>query len=72
MFRPEVTEISLNEFVAKINSGGLNTSEPLTIKGEDKIIEGKLTDGTSFKVSYLQDYDITKLLLDKNIAIYGQ
>ncbi len=63
-----VKEISLNEFLTKINNGGLNASEPLTIKGEDKIIEGKLTDGTSFKVSYLQDYDITKLLLDKNIA----
>jgi cell division protease FtsH len=62
-----VTEMSLNEFVTKINSGGLNTSEPLTIKGEDKIIEGKLADGTSFKVSYLQNYDVTKLLLDKNI-----
>ncbi|HEX7561472.1 MAG TPA: ATP-dependent zinc metalloprotease FtsH [Candidatus Humimicrobiaceae bacterium] len=62
-----VTELSLNEFIAKINSGGLSTTEPLTVKGEDKIIEGKLADGTSYKVSYLQDYNVTQLLLDKNI-----
>jgi cell division protease FtsH len=62
-----VTELSMNDFVAKVNSGGLSTAEPLTIKGEDKIIEGKLADGTSYKVSYLQDYDVTQLLLDKNI-----
>ncbi|MBM3713329.1 MAG: ATP-dependent zinc metalloprotease FtsH [Actinobacteria bacterium] len=64
---PEVTELSMNEFVDKVNSDGLNTSEPLVIKGEDKLIEGKLKDGKAFKVSYLGNYDVTQLLLDKDI-----
>ncbi len=64
---PEVKELSLNEFVAKVNSNEVNTSEPLNIKGSDKLIEGKLKDGTSFKVSYLENYDLTAFLLAKNI-----
>ena len=64
---PEVKELNLNEFVAKVNNNEINTAEPLNIKGSDKIIEGKLTDGSSFKVSYLENYDLTVLLLEKNI-----
>ena len=64
---PEVTELSMNEFMTKVNSNGINTAEPITIKGEDKLIEGKLSDGSSFKVSYLDNYDITEVLLAKNI-----
>ena len=64
---PEVTELSMNEFMTKINSSGINTAEPITIKSEDKLIEGKLSDGSSFKVSYLDNYDITEVLLAKNI-----
>ena len=64
---PVVKELSLNEFVTMVNSGELNAVGPMTIKGDDKIIEGTLKDGTSFKVSYLENYDVTKLLLDKNI-----
>ncbi len=45
----------------------ISTAEPLNIKGEDKIIEGKLSDGTSFKVSYLDNYDVTAMLLANNI-----
>jgi cell division protease FtsH len=65
---PEVKELSMNEFMTKVNSNGINTAEPITIKGEDKLIEGKLSDGSSFKVSYLDNYDITEVLLAKNIA----
>jgi len=50
-----------------VNAGQISTTEPITVKGEDKLIEGKLKDGTNFKVSYLQNYDITQLLLDKKI-----
>jgi cell division protease FtsH len=64
---PEVKELSMNEFMTKVNSNGINTAEPITIKGEDKLIEGKLSDGSSFKVSYLDNYDITEVLLAKNI-----
>lgn len=64
---PEVKELSLEEFIVKIDTGQVSTTDPITIKGEDKLIEGKLKDGTNFKVSYLQDYNITQLLLDKKL-----
>ena len=64
---PQVTELSMNEFMTKINNNEINTAEPLTIKGEDKLIEGKLINGSSFKVSYLDNYDLTDVLLAKNI-----
>lgn len=64
---PQVTELSMNEFMTKINNNEINTAEPLTIKGEDKLIEGKLANGSSFKVSYLDNYDLTEVLLAKNI-----
>jgi cell division protease FtsH len=64
---PEVQELSLNEFVAKVNSNEINTAEPLTIKSEDKVIEGTLSDGTAFTVSYLENYGVSDLLLEKNI-----
>ncbi len=64
---PEVTDLSLDSFIAKIDAGQIDTSKPLTIKGDDKIIEGTLKDNTNFKVSYLENYDVTKLLLDKKI-----
>ena len=64
---PEVKDLSLNEFIVKVNNNEINTEEPLNIKGQDKIIEGKLKDGTSFRVSYLENYDLTALLLDKEI-----
>jgi len=64
---PEVKELSLEEFIVQVNAGQVNTTDPITIKAEDSLIEGKLKDGTSFKVSYLQNYDVTQLLLDKKI-----
>ena len=64
---PEVKELSMNEFMAKIDNNEISTAEPMTIKGDDKLIEGKLSDGTSFKFSYLGNYNLTEILLEKNI-----
>lgn len=64
---PEVKELSLEQFIAQIDTGQVSTTDTITVKGADQLIEGKLKDGTSFKVSYLQDYNITQLLLDKKI-----
>lgn len=64
---PSVQELSLDEFVQKVENKEINTSEPLSILGEDKIIEGKLNDGTMFKVSYLENYDVTELLLVNSV-----
>lgn len=64
---PEVQELSMNQFVTKVNNDEISTSEPLTVKSEDKIIEGKLSDGTAFEVSYLENYGLSDLLLEKNI-----
>ena len=52
-FSPETQEISFDQFIASIEAGEVNTAEPLLIKGDDKVIEGSLTDGTAFEVSYL-------------------
>ena len=64
---PVVKELSLDDFIVQVNAGQISATDPITIKGDDKLIEGKLKDGTNFKVSYLQNYDITQLLLDKKI-----
>lgn len=64
---PQVKDITLNEFITKIESGEINTAEPITIKGEDKIAEGVFTDGTKFKMIFLADYDISNLLIEKDI-----
>jgi len=64
---PPVQEITLNEFIEKIDNKEINTAEPITIKGEDKIVEGKFTDGTQFKLSFLSDYDISNLLVEKGV-----
>jgi len=65
---PDVTEFSMDEFVAAVENGRVSTTEPLTIKAEDGMIEGVLADGTSFEVAFLSDYDITQYLLDNDIA----
>lgn len=64
---PVIKEFNLNEFVEAVNQNEISTSTPMVIKGEDKIIEGELKDGTKFKVSFLGDYDVTQLLLDKDL-----
>jgi len=64
---PVIKEFNLNEFVEAVNQNKISTSTPMVIKGEDKIIEGELKDGTKFKVSFLGDYDVTQLLLDNDL-----
>ena len=55
---PQVQEFTLNEFVEKAKNNEINTSVPLIVKGEDKIISGELKDGTNFKVFFLENYDV--------------
>lgn len=64
---PVIKEFNLNEFVEAVKQDKISTSTPMVIKGEDKIIEGELKDGTKFKVSFLGDYDVTQLLLDNDL-----
>lgn len=66
---PVIKELNLNEFVEAVKQDKISTSTstPTVIKGEDKIIEGELKDGTKFKVSFLGDYDVTQLLLDNDL-----
>jgi len=64
---PVVKEFNLDEFVEAVEQEQISTSTPMVIKGEDKIIEGELKDGTKFEVSFLGDYDVTQLLLENNL-----
>jgi len=64
---PAIKEFNLNEFVEAVKQEKISTSTPMVIKGEDKIVEGELKDGTKFKVSFLGDYDVTQLLLDNDL-----
>lgn len=65
---PDVTEFSMDEFVAAVENGRVSTASPLLIKAEKGVIEGKLASGTLFEVAFLSDYDITQYLLDTGIA----
>jgi cell division protease FtsH len=62
-----VEEFNLNEFVEAVENDRISTVTPMTIKGEDNEIEGELKDGTRFTVSFLEDYNVTQLLLDNNL-----
>ncbi len=64
---PEVRELTMDEFVESVTEGRISSGAPMLIKGEDKSIVGELANGTSFKVSFLSEYDVTKLLLDNGI-----
>jgi cell division protease FtsH len=65
---PEVIEFSMDEFVSAVENGRISSVIPLSVKAENGVIEGELSDGTVFEVAFLSDYDITQYLLDKNIA----
>ena len=65
---PDVTEFSMDEFVAAVENGRASTVSPLLIKAEKGVIEGELADGTVFEVAFLSEYDITQYLLDAGIA----
>jgi cell division protease FtsH len=64
---PQVKDLTLTEFMTKVDAKEINTDTSLVVKGDDKIIEGTLKDNSKFKVSFLADYDISKYLIDKNI-----
>jgi cell division protease FtsH len=61
-------KISLDEFQRQIASG--NVAEA-TLKDHDHVINGKLTDGTSYTVSFPQEYgdELTKQLTDANVKL---
>jgi cell division protease FtsH len=63
----EVVEFNLNEFVEAIDQGRISSATPMLIKAEDRTIEGELVDGSRFTVSFLENYNITQLLLDNNL-----
>ncbi|MBN2072968.1 MAG: ATP-dependent zinc metalloprotease FtsH [Actinobacteria bacterium] len=65
---PEVKEFSMDEFVTAVEEEQISTAVPMTILGEDRLIEGELVDGKPFRVSFLEDYDITQFLLDNDLA----
>lgn len=65
---PDVTEFSMDEFVAAVENGRVSTVSPLLIKAENGVIEGELADGTVFEVAFLSEYDITQYLLGADIA----
>ncbi|MEA2016460.1 MAG: ATP-dependent zinc metalloprotease FtsH, partial [Actinomycetota bacterium] len=64
---PVVKEFNLNEFVKAVEQGEISTAEPIIVKGEDNIVEGELIDRSKFTAEFLEDYDITQLLLDNDI-----
>ncbi len=66
-FTDEVQEFSMNEFIAEVEADNINTDVPLIVKGEDKIIEGELRDGTLFTVSFLETYDVSQMLLEEDV-----
>jgi cell division protease FtsH len=64
---PQVKDLTLTEFMTKVDAKEIGTGSSLIVKGDDKTIEGTLKDNTKFKVSFLADYDISKYLIDKNL-----
>ncbi len=66
-FGTQVEEYNLTEFIEKIENNEINMSIPLTIKGNDRLIEGQLLDGTNFKVSFLENYDVSQYLIENEV-----
>ena len=60
-------ELTMDEFVMAVNDGRISSADPMLIKGEEMTIEGEMGDGTAFKISFLSEYDITRLLLDNDL-----
>lgn len=63
----QTEELTMNEFVQLIRDGGISTEEPMVVMGEDNSVEGTLADGTPFTVSFLENYDVSQLLLEEGI-----
>jgi cell division protease FtsH len=66
-FGTQVEEYNLTEFIEKVENDEINMSIPLTIKGNDRLIEGQLLDGTNFKVSFLENYDVSQYLIENEV-----
>ena len=66
-FGTQVEEYNLTEFIEKIENDEINMSIPLIIKGNDRLIEGQLLDGTNFKVSFLENYDVSQYLIENEV-----
>ncbi len=64
---PVVKEFNLNEFVEAVEQREISSTTPLVVKGENNVVEGELKDGSRFTVEFLEDYDVTQLLLDNDI-----
>ena len=64
---PVVKEFNLNEFVQAVEQGEISSATPLIVKGESNTVEGVLKDGSNFTVDFLEDYNITQLLLDNDM-----
>ena len=60
----DVKEFTLNRFESEAKSGSI---EDVVIKDKDQVITGSLKDGTKFKASYPQNYDVSKIILNNNI-----
>lgn len=60
----DVKEFTLNRFETEAKSGSI---EDVLIKDKDQIMTGTLKDGTKFKVSYPQNYDVSKIILNNSI-----
>jgi cell division protease FtsH len=60
----DVKEFTLNRFESEAKSGSI---EDVLIKDKDQVITGTLKDGTNFKVSYPQNYDVSKIILNNSI-----
>jgi cell division protease FtsH len=63
-----VKELSLTDYFSKISAGQVSTAE---IFNRDQRVEGKLKDGTDYRVSYPDDYadDITNQLTDAKVPL---
>src|SRR5438105_8568815 len=64
-----VNDLSLTQYLQKIKSGDVKTAE---IFNRDQRVEGKLSDGSSYRVAYPDDYadDLTNALTDAKVPLH--
>jgi cell division protease FtsH len=58
-------ELTFNTFQADVEKGLIK--EPVTLKTKDLVVEGKLSDGTTFQVGFTQAYNMEQYLLDNDV-----
>ena len=63
-----VKELSLTDYLSRIDSGQVQSAE---ILNRDQRVQGKLKDGTDYRVAYPTDYadDITNHLTDAKVPV---